>query len=300
MNHLKYAHSNFAVLLIIFAIFLLFTVKTLEPIRIFTTYYLCRVIDTMPIYDQDCDSLPTVRIAQPKTTDALQLGAYDPEELRLFFQNHTIEKHIYAHRTNSPERARLYRKYYHSFEFDAIWDEGKKVVDIFHWPERKSIDFHLSELISIIPNDRFYWMDIKNLSESNVSEFSEYMSRVLVASERLDKSHMIIESKNPIALSFLSSRNFTTSYYLPAIDYEDNCEHHKRITQTILKNISLYPSSYISFPYNQQTYVDHCLLPVIGDIKQLSWGGLPFAIPKGASDRYHAYIVDHALTSSEL
>ena len=273
----------------------IFVSNTMKPIRVFITYYSCRILSYPNILNIDCNNLPTVSITLPKFTDANILGAEDPAELDLFFKNHTIGKHIYAHRTNSPKRAKIYKKYYSSFEFDAIWDKNKSAIDIYHWPERKSISFLFSDLLNIMDKDKYYWMDLKNLNNNNYLNIIKYIESITSKGTKLRNDHLIIESKNPKILSLLATRGFYTSYYLPNAIFKDNCSELEPVTHIIVNNIQKYPTRYISFPYEQQPYIDHCLLPIIGDIKQLSWGGLPFAIPPGASTRYRAYIVDHSI-----
>ena len=269
--------------------------STFLPIRVFVSYYTCRVLSYSNLTELNCNTLPTVSISLPKLTDANQLGAEDPMELALFFENHEIDRHIYAHRTNSPDRAHIYKKYYYSFEFDAIWDGEKSAIDIFHWPERKSISFLLSDLLDITGIEKYYWMDLKNLNENNYLDIIKYINTLTGIERKLNKKHLIIESKNAKALSQLTQEKFLTSYYLPDITPNKSCNEISPITDKIVNNIKTYSARYISFPYQQQPYVDKCLLPLIGDVDQLSWGGLPFAIPKGASERYRAYIVDHSI-----
>ncbi|OUR92817.1 hypothetical protein A9Q81_15565 [Gammaproteobacteria bacterium 42_54_T18] len=289
-------HVKKILLAIIILILLLISVSnTMKPIRVFVAYYSCRILSYPNILNIDCNKLPTVSVTLPKLTDANSLGAEDPAELDLFFKNHTIGKHIYAHRTNSPKRAKIYKKYYSSFEFDAIWDKKKSAIDIYHWPERKSISFLFSDLLTIMDQDKYYWMDLKNLNNDNYIDIVKYIENMTSEGTKLQKDHLIIESKNPKILSLLEKRNFYTSYYLPDAIFKDNCNDLESVTKIIVNNIEAYPTRYISFPYEQQPYIDHCLLPIIGDIKQLSWGGLPFAIPPGASTRYRAYIVDHSI-----
>ena len=83
-------------------------IPTLKPIKTFTQYYLCRITAALKIGTTDCNRLATVIIAAPKQTDMRAIGADDPKGLQLFFSNHNIAENIYAHRTNSPERAKIY------------------------------------------------------------------------------------------------------------------------------------------------------------------------------------------------
>ncbi|OUS32127.1 hypothetical protein A9Q99_01605 [Gammaproteobacteria bacterium 45_16_T64] len=285
---------------VIVTVIALHHINKLRPIKVFVEYYTCRIVDYVQPSEDKCKTLPTVSINLPQKVNAQQLGAPDPQALQVFFKSNSMEKHIYAHRTNSPERVLLYRKYYSAFEFDAIWDGQSGSIDIFHWPERESMDFHLSDFLTLAPDKSRYWMDLKNLDMNNVREFSNYMNLLVNKNNQLSKDNIIIESKNVQAVSFLENQGFRTSYYLPTNVDKDNCDNNRMLTDRIIGNIQDYPTRYISFPYAQQNYVDNCLLPITGEIAQISWGGLPFAIPEGASQRYHAYIVDHSLEYSEL
>ncbi len=288
--------SNKVLLVLAIIMLLLIMISnTMIPIRVFISYYACRVISYPNIFDIDCDNLSTVLVVLPKRTDANHLGTESPIELDFFFKNHDIGSHIYAHRTNSPDRAKTYNKYYSSFEFDAIWDKKKRAIDIYHWPERKSISFSLYDLLNITGRDKKYWMDLKNLDEDNYMEIMEYIRIITSSGEKLKIDNLIIESKNSKVLTLLTKEKFKTSYYLPDAILKNDCEDLKFTTNIIVKNIRKYPTRYISFPIEQQPYVDQCLLPITGDVEQLSWGGLPFAIPPGASTRYRAYIVDHSI-----
>jgi len=268
-------------------------IPTFKPVKTFITYYGCKIIEISAMVNTNCDTLPTITIQPPRRKNALMIGADDPLELRLFFQTSSVPEHIYAHRTNSAERARLYRRYYRAYEFDAIWDSEKQQVDIYHWPEHQSIEFYLPELLQIMPPDRRYWMDLKNLTSNNAQSFASYMENIFERHSNLKKESIIIESQNPEAVALLTGKGFITSYYLPAITTGKTCRSLEQ-TETILGNISQHDSSYISFPYSQQPFVDECILPITGPLKQLSWGGLPYAIPEGAIQRYRAYIVDHS------
>lgn len=287
--------KKIALALVMVVIFLTMASNTFRPIRVFVSYYTCKVLSYSNLVELNCNTLPTIAVILPKLTDANQLGAEDPMALALFFENHEIDPHIYAHRTNSPDRANIYKKYYSSFEFDAIWDANRSVIDIFHWPERKSISFLFSDLLDIIGNEKYYWMDLKNLNSSNYLDIINHIHTLTGEDTKLNKKHLIIESKNVEILSRLSQEEFLTSYYLPDTTPNTSCNDLSSTTLKIVNNIQKYSTRYISFPYQQQAYVDQCLLPIIGDIEQLSWGGLPFAIPKGASERYRAYIVDHSM-----
>ncbi len=298
------AHKKFIsyiiFIIILIAIFTLVTLSnTMKPIRVFSAYYSCRILSYSDTFNIDCNKLPTVSVTLPKLTNANHLGAEDPIELDMFFSNYDIEKHIYVHRTNSPSRAKIYRKYYSSFEFDAIWDAKKSAIDIYHWPERTSISFHFSDLLDIIGDKKYYWMDLKNLDNDNYMEIAAYIENLVSEGTTLDKNHLIIESKNPETLSILAKKRFYTSYYLPDAIFKGSCHDLESTTNIIIDNIKSYPTRYISFPYEQQEYIDRCLLPIIGEIEQLSWGGLPFAIPAGASTRYRAFIVDHSILAME-
>lgn len=295
------ASVTFAALLTLSAIH---TIDKLKPMSVFLSYYSCRIQGYVLHDEERCVRLPTVSVNLPEYVNAQQLGAPDPLALQVFFQTNGVDDHIYAHRTNSPERIRLYQKYYSAFEFDAIWDADAQAVDIFHWPERESMGFHLTDFLALAPGQGRYWMDIKNLDLDNVSAFGQHLKALMEQINNLSMDNIIIESKNVHAVAFLQAQGFVTSYYLPSLNPThtqiDNCRNNQGITRTIVDNIHDHPTQYISFPYAQQAYVDNCLLPLVGHIDQISWGGLPFAIPEGATDRYHAYIVDHSLEYSEL
>ncbi|PCJ32785.1 MAG: hypothetical protein COA99_16255 [Moraxellaceae bacterium] len=270
------------------------TIKTLKPIEVFSEYYICRISTYFGRDINDCHKLPTVKTIPPANANAHELGAIDPPELKDFFLRYRLPKHIYAHRTNSPQRANIYRSYYSAFEFDAIWDETTASIDIFHWPERRSIKFYLDELLLILPDDAYLWMDIKNLSIGNHQKVAHYIEDLFIEFPKFNRNKIIIESKNVKAASKLMNLDFITSYYLPDVNFNGQCENISQ-TNTTANNIKEYPTTHVSFPYEQQNYIDLCLLPTTGSLSQLSWGGLAFSIPSGAIERYRAYIVDHAV-----
>ena len=269
-------------------------VEKLRPVRVFSQYCLCRLAALTTLFDVDCRTLPTITIQPPSKPNGHQSHAQNPRELQLFFDTYSLPEHVYAHGTNSPEHVRVYKDYYRAFEFDAFWDEERHLVDIFHWPNHVSIDFHLRDFLTIIPEGTSLWMDLKNLSNENLSEFRLYMDTIFQEYPGLNKNNIIIESKMAQPVSRLNQHGYQTAYYLPAITYNGDC-HSIHLTEHIVTNIKIFPTSYISFPYWQQRYVDDCLLPHTGPLKQISWGGVPYAIPKDALARYHAYIVDHDL-----
>ncbi|WP_434360719.1 hypothetical protein NF212_08685 [Parasalinivibrio latis] len=282
---------SFVFLIILFQLVML--IPTLKPIKVFSTYYVCRVVEVFGM-GVECSTLPTVKVMPPVKTDAITLGVEEPRELEIFFNNYTLPGHVYAHRTNSEQRARVYSKYYSAFEIDAVWDGEKGVLDIFHWPEYQSINFHFNQLLESVPKGSKIWVDLKNLGPANADDVRLYLNDQLAVSGGFSKQDIIIEAKNPHALAMMTGSGYKTSYYLPAHAEIVGCEDNQ-LTVDVIQHIQSMPLDYISFPYTQQKYVDQCIIPQTGDIAQLSWGGLPFAIPDGALERYKAYIVDHSV-----
>ncbi|WP_114766747.1 hypothetical protein [Vibrio rhodolitus] len=262
----------------------------MRPIRVFASYYGCKIAEKVSIATH-CTNLPVIAILEQGKPNADIYGIEDPIALSLFFERYTLPDHVYAHRTNSPARAKLYANYYQAFEFDAIWDSNLNTLDIFHYPEHSSMQFYFDQLLALVPANSRLWLDLKNLTPDNKQAIVEYLNHLFPKDQR---KRLVIESKNGGELSVFKRAGYKTSYYLPSANKLPGCDEHS-LVQQVIANVNQWDNDYISFPYTQQSFVDKCLLPKVREIEQLSWGGLPFAIPNGALSRYSGYIVDHSI-----
>lgn len=283
-------------LLIFISVLILLSFDKLRPIRVFAVYSSCKVVEKVGLV-ASCDQLPVVTILEQGKLDADSYGVEDPLALSLFFERYRIPEHVYAHRTNSPERAKTYAKYYQAFEFDAVWNVDQEALDIYHYPEHASMAFYFHQLVDIVPISSRLWLDLKNLTPEISPTIVGYLNRYFT--QKKDRQRLIVESKNAAALADFHASGYKTSYYLPSPELLTGCEEHRSV-QELIANINQWKTDFISFPYTQQQFVDLCVLPYVRAVPQLSWGGLPFAIPEGALERYQGYIVDHSLHLEKL
>lgn len=282
--------------LILSLLIVLVMADKMRPMRVFVVYYSCKIVEQLGL-TQTCNQLPVVAVLENGKPDADLYGIEDPLALTLFFERYKLPGHVYAHRTNSPERAKLYANYYQAFEFDAVWDEVLGKLDIYHYPEHNSMQFYFDNLLTIVPKTSRLWLDLKNLTANNKQHVVDYLDQLFPEVEQ--RQRLIVESKNPLDLELLKQSGYKTSYYLPSANKLHGCEEDSSV-KAVINNINQISSDYISFPYSQQEFVDRCVLPLARNIEQLSWGGLPFAIPNGALSRYQGYIVDHSVKLNVL
>jgi hypothetical protein len=122
---------------------------------------------------------------------------------------------IWLHRVNSTQRAVLMQKKYKCFEIDMVFDSTKNCFDVHH-PPAPSQNLCLEQLIGSLnnPNDRFYWLDFKNLDKSTKDSSLKYLL-FICQKFKIQANHFVVESENPELLNSFTESGFITSYYIP-------------------------------------------------------------------------------------
>ncbi len=125
---------------------------------------------------------------------------------------------IGAHQCNTIFKLKSAKKFYKIIELDLVYDENKKVFDIYHFPD-KSTGLYLNEYLEAvkkIDKELFLWFDIKNLKKDNARIICEKITTLLIKYQ-ISKNNVLIESRYPKSLSLFIERKFKASYYLPSL-----------------------------------------------------------------------------------
>lgn len=120
---------------------------------------------------------------------------------------------VWLHRVDSIERALLVARKYRGMEIDVVYDSAGNYFDVGH-PPVPSAGISLDSLLAALPdpNAHYFWLDFKNLSESN----AEAACRLLesIARRHGVLGNLVVESTEPRPLSRFTAAGFYTSYYL--------------------------------------------------------------------------------------
>lgn len=160
--------------------------------------------------------------------------------------NFTVK--LWAHRTNTPTRAKLAAKKYGAMELDVIFSGNE--FDVTH-DKHLSTNTNLEEYLGALnePSDLLFWLDVKNLTKSNRVAMLERLEKV-VERYRLDKNNLIVESHDFESLGVFSDNGYLVSYYLPigrrfySYAISDRHEFKNRIVEI---NKNLLNSPYLDF-----------------------------------------------------
>jgi heptose-I-phosphate ethanolaminephosphotransferase len=162
---------------------------------------------------------------------------------------------VWLHRVNSIERAVLMAREYRGLEIDVVYDSSAGYFDVGH-PPVASAGISLERLIAAVPDitDHYFWIDFKNLSESN----AQAACGVLLAMARKYDilGNMIVESTNPRALACFTAGGVYTSYYLfpdtslQGMDPGQVARYYEEVKANLAaSNVDALSSSYRSLPF---------------------------------------------------
>lgn len=184
---------------------------------------------------------------------ALRYG-YKYSPYKLEFLGHYDK--VWAHRVNSLEKLDASLKYFKGVELDLVYEENTGVLDVNH-PPTISIDLTFETYIHSIPEKTFpyLWLDIKNLTKANASVILERITNLL-SNKSYPFEKVLIETKEPEALSIFQEKGFLTSYYLPYLLFKKDKSsldaEIKLAKDYLLKN----PVMGISFDYRDYDIVN--------------------------------------------
>ncbi len=189
----------------------------------------------------------------------------------LFLSNRTLiflfQDKIWSHKTNTISQLKKSNQVFSGAEFDLVFYPDINSFDINHPPD-KSTGLSLNEYFKSQHEvrDFKYWIDYKNLDQSNMLQSSNCLDSIVKAFE-LSKRDIIVESIHPPFLLPFYHKGFLISYYLPPEMYKLDKASLKATVEQINKNLNSYENIYISFDYKDYPIVkEH-----FPNHKKLSW-----------------------------
>lgn len=161
----------------------------------------------------------------------------------LFFFN---EK-ILVHRTNSIEKLNEVKSKFQGVELDVVFNSEINYFDVNH-PPAPSIKLNLSDYLSHSKNNKnlIYWLDFKNLSDSN-KEQALLELNTISNKLQIDNKKIIVETVSPEFIESFRNEGYLTSYYLPPYLSEKSSDSLAYFINLIKTNCEKYPTNYISF-----------------------------------------------------
>lgn len=169
----------------------------------------------------------------------------------IFFLDATItylfKSKIMVHRVNSIEKLNEVNQKYVGVELDVVYNSTLNYFDVNH-PPAPSINLNLKEYFSKSneSKDLIYWIDYKNLSNSN-KEISLVELNTIVNYLGIPKKNIIVETTSPQFIENFEKAGYLTSYYLPPylfLKSEDSLTYY---VNQIKNNCLNYTTDYISF-----------------------------------------------------
>jgi len=122
---------------------------------------------------------------------------------------------VWIHRVNSIEKLKEVHQKHSRIELDVEFEEFTNSFEVNH-PPAKSINLSLIEYFSSIniESDNRFWLDFKNLSETNMKSSCLKLDSIC-SIFNLNKKQIIVESTKPKFLKSFNANGYITSYYLP-------------------------------------------------------------------------------------
>ena len=118
---------------------------------------------------------------------------------------------IWKHRFLDPISNFNLMNNFNGFEVDVFYNHNKNIFEVKHHGKKSKLN--LSEYFSFFENDKFFWIDFKNLNESNLIESYKKLNDICKNSNL--KQRIFIESKNIKYLNFFQQNGFLISYWVP-------------------------------------------------------------------------------------
>jgi len=136
---------------------------------------------------------------------------YD-KSVPIFYNN---SNKYWAHRVLDPQTANNLSVKFNGVELDVFFESDKSLFDV-----RRHGSFKGNSLIDYLSkinnNDMYFWVDLKNLSSSNISSVITRLE--LITEGTILKKKIIIESKNINLLYELKKSGYKISYWLPSFN----------------------------------------------------------------------------------
>jgi len=104
---------------------------------------------------------------------------------------------------------------------DIVYEPHKKCFDVRH-PPTPTQGLCLNDLIKELnqPEKYYFWLDYKNLDTFNARESLEVLESI-IKKFNIKRTHIIVESRIPKALTLFTEKGYYTSFYLPKLKTTD-------------------------------------------------------------------------------
>jgi hypothetical protein len=165
---------------------------------------------------------------------------------------------LWRHRVDNIDDFQNYAQYFKGVELDVIYYEDIDAIEVEH-DEDSTVSISLNDYFGSMenPDDFYYWMDIKNLSNTNVEKFIEHLNQVFDFFGI--KNQVICESYMVEPLAILHDNGFYTSYWIPHFDYSGTLDSLQTEKLNLIKaNLNTCPFNAISAAYQMFPFIkDH-------------------------------------------
>lgn len=197
---------------------------------------------------------------------------YDTE-LKHRRDRYLVPEKFWVHRVNSLEKFSRVAPIFPGVELDLVIQTGPAGVyfDVTH-PPVESIDLTLDSYFKQTSQKRLsYWLDIKNLSDTNAGAVLAAMAQ-LVAKHDVAKDRLILESSSPTNLLEFAKQGFYTSYYLQLPDLAElSAAELDDLAAAAVDEIRLGQVAAVSFPSEMYDFVSNRISPLTAQTDLLTW-----------------------------
>ncbi|MDA3778958.1 MAG: hypothetical protein PF487_01800 [Bacteroidales bacterium] len=173
------------------------------------------------------------------------------------FYNDSSNK-LWRHRVNSVEDLKKYSKLFKGVELDVFFYPESGEFNVEH-DEDSSLNLLLIDYFGAIsnPQNNYFWIDIKNLSNENVEQLIKRLGFILDKYEL--RKNAICESWHVNPLNTMNEAGIYTSYWIPSFQYDGEISEKQNVKlNSILKNLEKCKHNAISAPYQMLPFIkDH-------------------------------------------
>jgi hypothetical protein len=167
-----------------------------------------------------------------------------------FFSNTTLrllfKDKIRPHKVNNLELLDRANRLFTGVELDMVFYSSSNNFDVNHPPET-STGLTLNKYFQSQKEfpDFKYWLDFKNLDETNETQSAVYLDSLTKISG-IGNSNIIVESIRSQSLKSFQNKGFLTSYYLQSDLHKLTKDSLQSICKIVNENLILNENSYIS------------------------------------------------------
>lgn len=130
------------------------------------------------------------------------------------------KQQVWSHANNNIAQAQMNSNLFKGIEIDVVYDEESNQLNVRHNVEDPATDVNLFQILdSTKINNCYYWIDLKNLTETNVEEITSLLNNYVTKYPTIRKN-IIIESPSAKSLKFLNNHGYFTSWWMP--DYPNH------------------------------------------------------------------------------